>query len=64
MEKKSAQKKSKFMTNNTINISADISMNGQMLEEVTNFKYLGATQSKDGTFQQKSRSGLPQQWPD
>ena len=35
--------KSKIMTNSTNNISADISMNGQWLEEVTCFKYLGAT---------------------
>ena len=31
------------MTNSTNNISADISTNGQKLEEVTSFKYLGAT---------------------
>ena len=42
MEWKSAQKKSKIMTNSTNSISADISMNGQNLEEVTSFKYLGA----------------------
>ena len=30
--------KSKIMAKSTDNISADISMNGQMLEEVTNFK--------------------------
>ena len=30
------------MTNSTNSISADISMNGQNLEEVTSFKYLGA----------------------
>ena len=41
--------KSKIMTNSTNNISADISMNGQKLEEVTSFKYLGATLCKDGT---------------
>ena len=28
------------MTNSTSNISADISMNGQKLEEVASFKYL------------------------
>ena len=39
--------KSKFITNSTNNISADISMNSQMLEEVTSFKYLGATLCKD-----------------
>ena len=41
--------KSKLMTNSTNNVSADISMNGQKLEEVTSFKYLGATLCKDGT---------------
>ena len=35
--------KSKIMTNITYNISADISMNGQKLEEVASFKHLGAT---------------------
>ena len=41
--------KSKIMTNSTNNISADISMTGQELEEVASFKYLGATLCKDGT---------------
>ena len=41
--------KSKIMTNSTNNISADISMNGQKLEEPTSFKYLGATLCKNGT---------------
>ena len=41
--------KSKIMTNSTNNISANISMNGQKLEEVTIFKYLGATLCKDST---------------
>ena len=36
------------MTNITNN-SADISMNDQELEEVTSFKYLGATLCKEGT---------------
>ena len=40
---------SKIMTNSTNNITADISMHGQNLEEVTRFKYLGATLCKDGT---------------
>ena len=34
--------KSKIMTNSPNDISADVSMNGQRLEEVTSFKYLGA----------------------
>ena len=36
------------MTNSTNN-SANISMNGRKLEEVTSVKYLGATLCKDGT---------------
>ena len=35
--------KDKIMTNGMNNISADISTNGQKLEEVTTFKYLVAT---------------------
>ena len=38
-----------IMTNSTNNVSAGTSMNSQMLEEVTSFKYLGATLCKDGT---------------
>ena len=41
--------KTQIVTNCTNNISADICMNGQKLEEVTDFKYLGATLCKDGT---------------
>ena len=45
--------KNKIMTNSKNNISADISMNGQKQEEVTSFKYLGAslgaTLCKNGT---------------
>ena len=41
--------KRKVMTNSISNISADISMNSQKLEEVTSFKYLGATLCLDGT---------------
>ena len=37
------------MTNSTNNISADISMNSQKLEEVTSFKNPGAILSKDGS---------------
>ena len=40
---------SKIMANSTNNISADISMNSQKVEEVTSFKYLGATLCKDST---------------
>ena len=41
--------KSKIMTNSTNIITANISMNGQKLEDVTSFKYLGANLCKDGT---------------
>ena len=41
--------KSKVTTNSMNNISADISMNGQKLEDVTSFKYMRATLCKDGT---------------
>ena len=41
--------KSKTMVNSTNDTSADITMNGEKLEEVSKFKYLGATLSKDGT---------------
>ena len=47
---KVSTEKSKVMTNSMNNISADNSVNGRKLEEVTSFKYLGATQCKDGTF--------------
>ena len=33
---------SKIMTNNMDDISTDVSMNGQKLEKVISFKYLGA----------------------
>ena len=38
----------KIMTN-SMNISADISVTSQKLEQVTSFKYLGATLCKDDT---------------
>ena len=41
--------KSKVMVSSTDHITANIAMNGEMLEEVSTFKYLGATLSKDGT---------------
>ncbi|KAH3721468.1 hypothetical protein DPMN_064395 [Dreissena polymorpha] len=40
--------KSKIMMNSTINTSADVTMNGKAKAEVTSFKYLGASLSKDG----------------
>ena len=41
--------KSKIMVNSTTNTSADITMNGEKLEEVTSFNNLRATLSKDCT---------------
>ena len=38
--------KSKITTNSVNSISADISMNGQKLEEMASFKYLGATMQR------------------
>ncbi|KAH3815237.1 hypothetical protein DPMN_143759 [Dreissena polymorpha] len=35
--------------NSRTNISADITMNGEKLEEVTSFKYFGMTLLKDGS---------------
>ena len=43
-----------------VNTSADITMNGQKREEMTNFKQLGAILSKDGTSIAEVRSEL--QW--
>ena len=37
---KISTEKNGIMTSSTNNMSADINMNGQMLEEVTSFKYL------------------------
>ena len=44
------------MTNSTNNLSADTSINGQKLEEMASFKYLGATLCKDGTCSAKVRT--------
>ncbi|KAH3727088.1 hypothetical protein DPMN_053015 [Dreissena polymorpha] len=44
-----SKEKSTIMVNSTNNTNANIAMNGKKLEEVTTFKYLGATLSKDGT---------------
>ena len=50
--------KSNIMTNSTDNISADIGMNGQKLEEMTSLKYMATM----APAQQKFESGLPQRW--
>ena len=46
---------SKTTTNSAHNISADISMKPQKLEEVTSFKYLGATPCKNGICSAEAR---------
>ncbi|KAH3804865.1 hypothetical protein DPMN_133157 [Dreissena polymorpha] len=43
------REKSKIIVNSTKNISSDITLNIEMLEEVTGFKYFGVTFTKDGT---------------
>ena len=41
--------KSKLMTNNTSGINTEIKMNGQRLETVTIFKYLGSVMTDEGS---------------
>ena len=41
--------KTKLMTNNTSDINTDIKMNGQKLETVTSFKYLGSVIIDEGS---------------
>ena len=53
--------KTKIMTNSTNNMSADISMNGQRLEEVISSSTWEQPCAKMAPAQQKSASGLPQQ---
>ena len=42
-------KKTKLMTNNTGGINTDITVNGQKLETVTSFKYLGSVITDEGS---------------
>ena len=42
-------KKTKLMTNNTSGINTDIKINGQKLETVTSFKYLGSVITDEGS---------------
>ena len=57
---KKKKKKSKIMTNSTNNISADVSMNGQRLEEVITGKYLGTTSlCKDGAWSAEVHIKIP-----
>ena len=46
--------KTKLMTNNTSGINTEIKVNGQKLETVTNFKYLGSITTDEG-----SKPGVP-----
>ena len=43
-----SSEKSKILVNSAENTHASIEMNGEQLEEVEAFKYLGATITKDG----------------
>ena len=42
-------KKTKLMTNNTSGINTGIKVNGQKLETVTSFKYLGSFTTDEGS---------------
>ena len=42
-------KKTKLMTNNTSGINTEIKVNGQRLETVTSFKYLGSVITDEGS---------------
>ena len=41
--------KTKLMTNNTSGINTEIKVNGQKLETVTSFKYLGSLRTDEGS---------------
>ena len=41
--------KTKLMTNNTSGINTEIKVNGQKLETVTSFKYLGSVIADEGS---------------
>ena len=41
--------KTKLMTNNTSGINTEIKVNGQKLETVTSFKYLGSAITNEGS---------------
>ena len=45
---KISAEKTKLMTNNTSGISTEIKVNGQKLETVTSFKYLGSVITDEG----------------
>ena len=41
--------KTELMTNNTSGINTEIEVNGQKLETVTSFKYLGSVKTDEGS---------------
>ena len=45
----SSAEKTRLMTNNTSGINTEIKVNGQKLETVTSFKYLGSTITDEGS---------------
>ena len=46
---KSSAEKTKLMTNNTSGIKTEIKVNGQKIETVTSFKYLGSVITDEGS---------------
>ena len=53
-------KKTTLMTNNTSGINTEIKVNGQKLETVTSFKYLGSLMTDEGS-KHEILSRIPQQ---
>ena len=49
---KISAEKTKLMTNNTSGINTEIEVNGQKLETVTSFKYLGSVITDEGSKQE------------
>ena len=54
-----SDEKTKLMTNNTSGINTKIKMNGQKLETVTSFKYLGSVITDEG-FKPETFSSIAQ----
>ena len=52
MEISSSTEKTKLMTNNTSGINTEIKANGQTLETVTSFNYLGSAVTDEGSMPQ------------
>ena len=48
--------KTKLMTNNTSGINTEIKVNGQKLETVISFKYLGSVITDEGSYSTDSSS--------